>query len=178
MHRNGKPFGTCWKIIRGGGCVVGVVDEEGQLSGTNIAYIYPDFKTALVGNFRDGVLEFGQVSSVKKVTTDNLGIKVPQFIEPEGRLYRREISTYDFVTSTPTLPDPYESKMVEVRKSRVPGANEGLFAKKSIPPSVVLAFYHGQKVKPKTADAETWDENAYKIFDPAVKVGNHKIECY
>ena len=32
--------------------------------------------------------------------------------------------------------------------------------------------------KKKTADAETWDENAYKIFDPAVKVGNHKIECY
>merc|ERR1711892_620657 len=28
MYRNGKPFGTCWKIIRGGGCVVGRVDEE------------------------------------------------------------------------------------------------------------------------------------------------------
>ena len=33
-------------------------------------------------------------------------------------------------------------------------------------------------LKKKTADAETWEENAYKIFDPAIKVGNHKIECY
>ena len=22
-HKNGKPDGTCWKIIRGGGCIVG-----------------------------------------------------------------------------------------------------------------------------------------------------------
>ena len=28
-HRNGKIVGTCWMIIRGGGCVVG------QVSGTS-----------------------------------------------------------------------------------------------------------------------------------------------
>ena len=28
----------------------------------NIAYIYPDFNTALVGNFKDGVLVGGQVN--------------------------------------------------------------------------------------------------------------------
>ena len=27
----------------------------------NIAYIYPDFKTALLGNFKDGEMEFAQV---------------------------------------------------------------------------------------------------------------------
>ena len=48
-HKNGLPDGTCWRIIRGGGCVVGMVDEHGHLTGDDIAYIYPDFLTALVG---------------------------------------------------------------------------------------------------------------------------------
>ena len=33
MYRNGVPFGTCWRVVRGGGCVVGRVDEDGRLSG-------------------------------------------------------------------------------------------------------------------------------------------------
>jgi len=175
MYRNGKAFGTCWKIVRGGGCVVGVVDEEGELTGMNIAYIYPDFNTALVGNFKDGVLVGGQASKVIKVTTDNFCIKVPQFATPDGNLYRRELSTYDFVTDSPNLPDPYESSTVQVLTSRVPGANEGLFARKDIQPNTVLAFYHGRKVRPKTADAESWDQNGYKIFDPAVEDGTVDI---
>ena len=40
-HSSGVAVGTCWKIIRGGGSVVGQVDGEGQLTGENIAYIYP-----------------------------------------------------------------------------------------------------------------------------------------
>jgi antitoxin component YwqK of YwqJK toxin-antitoxin module len=31
--KNGKEHGVCWKIIRGGGVVVGRVDELGELSG-------------------------------------------------------------------------------------------------------------------------------------------------
>ena len=44
MYRNGVPWGTCWRIIRGGGCVVGRVDEDGKLSGNSVAYLYPDFR--------------------------------------------------------------------------------------------------------------------------------------
>ena len=40
-HSSGLALGTCWKIIRGGGAVVGQVDQEGLLTGDNIAYIYP-----------------------------------------------------------------------------------------------------------------------------------------
>ena len=45
-------------------------------------------------NYQNQGVNILQVSSVKKVTTDNLGIKVPQFVEPEGRLYR---SFYQFI---------------------------------------------------------------------------------
>ena len=39
--------------------------------------------------------------------------------------------------------DPYESTVVEVRKSLLPGANDGLFAKRDIMSGEVLAFYSG-----------------------------------
>ena len=55
------PYGICWKIIKGGGCVVGRVDETGALTGIRVAYLYPDYKTALVGTFSDGILEYAQV---------------------------------------------------------------------------------------------------------------------
>ena len=72
IYRNGKAFGNfllyvwcteltsvagvCWSLLPGGGCVVGDVNEEGELSGEAIGYIYPDLVTSLVGHFKDGVL--------------------------------------------------------------------------------------------------------------------------
>ena len=82
-HRNGIPFGTCWKLIRGGGCVVGRVDKQGDLTGCRVAYLYPDFKTALVGSFVNGVLESAQEAELK-TAIDDCGIKVPLFTEPTG----------------------------------------------------------------------------------------------
>ena len=43
-HRHGHSVGICWRIIQGGGCVVGQVDGEGHLSGHDICYLYPDFR--------------------------------------------------------------------------------------------------------------------------------------
>lgn len=169
MHRNGKPFGTCWKIIRGGGCVVGRVDEEGILSGTKIAYIYPDFKTALLGTFKDGVMVAAQEATVTSSITDYGCIQVPCFSEPAGQPFEREISTFDSVTRAPVLRDPYESSTVEVHQSRVAGAEEGIFCRHPVPHNTVLAFYNGIKLRGGEGDPNrlTWDEDSYKIFDPS-----------
>jgi len=170
MYRNGRPFGTCWEIVRGGGCVVGKVDEDGKLSGTRIAYIYPDFQTCLVGSFRDGEMVSAQSSRIMGLATENNCIKVPTFDEPDGRLFRRELSTTTFVTGSPSLADPYETVMVEVRTSGVEGAMEGLFARKAIPKNTVLAFYNGIKVDPNSSDEgsdQSWEADSYKIFDPS-----------
>ena len=128
MYRNGIPFGTCWRIIRGGGCVVGKVDEDGSLSGTDIIYLFPDFRTGFVGTFRDGVLVFARVATLAGASTEG-SILLPVMSEPEGRMYAREISTHETLTASPTLPDPYESTMIQVKKSKVMGANDGLFAR-------------------------------------------------
>ena len=46
-HRHGRSVGVSWRIIQGGGCVVGPVDTEGHLSGHHIIYLYPDFRWAM-----------------------------------------------------------------------------------------------------------------------------------
>jgi hypothetical protein len=69
------------------------------------------------------------------------------------------------------LRDPYESKIVEINNSGIDGANEGLFAKKSIEVNTTVAFYNGALVR-SDADVDDDDQdssetNNYKIFDPA-----------
>ena len=84
-----------------------------------IAYVYPDFKTALVGTFQEGQLVSAQEAELTGSLMDYGCIQVPIFSDPKGGSYTREISTFDFVTSTPMLRDPYESRMVDVRQSRL-----------------------------------------------------------
>jgi len=174
-YKNGRPFGVCWKIIRGGGAVVGRVNAKGQISGMRIAYIYPDFRTAYIGQFEDGILESAKATILKTVVDQN-GIKIPIFDEPDGPSFNREVSNFDFVTNSPQLADPYESRIVKVSKSQVEGANEGLFARCKIEPNTILAFYNGIRLNPKKArDEPNWEDNAYRIFDPTHKNGTIDI---
>ena len=52
----GKPVGPCWKFLVGGTYIYGIVDENGDFTGPNIAFIYQDQELALVGEFKDGVM--------------------------------------------------------------------------------------------------------------------------
>merc|ERR1719317_428232 len=147
MHRNGKPFGTCWKLIKGGGYIVGRVNEDGQLTGSDIAYLFPNIETAFVGQFVDGVLKEARVSKICDVILDYGCIKVPKFAEPTGPMYQRELSTSEFVTNSPLLKDPYEEKMVFVKQSLVEGAQEGLFSRQAVKANTIMAFYNGIRRK-------------------------------
>ena len=55
-YDNGKPTGTGWRQLVGGSWMYGLVDMDGQFSGENIAYIYPDLELALVGKFKNGMM--------------------------------------------------------------------------------------------------------------------------
>ena len=50
-YANGRPSGPCWSYREGGGFLFGFADQKGTLTGAEIAYIYPDLETALVGRF-------------------------------------------------------------------------------------------------------------------------------
>jgi len=166
FHANGKPTGTCWKIVDGGGCLVGKVNCDGKLSGSDIAYIYPDFCTTLLGDFDDGLMISAQQCRVVGMAWESGCIIVPVFSDKKGVFFKREVSTNSFVTKCPVLRDPYETNIIKVRASKVPGASEGIFARSDVPKNTVLAFYNGVKLPSDYEEEDSWEANAYKIFDP------------
>jgi len=175
--QNGVPVGVCWKIIRGGGCVVGRVDQHGELTGCRIAYIYPDFTTSLVGTFSKGTMQSAQQAQIESIIEHESGIKIPIFSRPTGHVHTRQIGNFDIICkgdgrplasiSDPLVRDPYENKFLDVKISRISGAAEGIFAKQDIEVNTVLAFYNGSRADPEDFDPSTWETNNYRIFDPA-----------
>ena len=52
----GKPVGPYWRELLGGTYLYGVVDENGEFTGPDIAFIYQDLELALVGDFQKGLM--------------------------------------------------------------------------------------------------------------------------
>ena len=163
----GKPHGHWWTLIEGGGVII--------TSETESAYLYPDFKTALLGKFEETTLISAQATTLAQVVEENR-LLIPLFHDPQGPVYKRDVSNLEYMTNEPLLRDPFESQMVEVRKSSVPGANDGLFARIDVSAGQILAFYNGIRRAPKkTFDEPDWVVCAYKIFDPTRKKGSLDI---
>ena len=70
-------------------------------------------------------------------------------------------------SADPLAPDPYESRLVAVAPSLIPGASEGLFARAELEPGTTVAFYNGSRADPAEFSPDTWETNNYRIFDPA-----------
>ncbi|KFQ19885.1 Histone-lysine N-methyltransferase SETD7, partial [Merops nubicus] len=54
QYKDNIRHGLCWIYYLDGGSLVGEVNEEGEMTGEKIAYVYPDGKTAYYGRFIDG----------------------------------------------------------------------------------------------------------------------------
>ena len=85
----------------------------------------------------------------------------------------------------PRIPDPYESRLVEVRSSEIEGGNEGLFAKQFLEVTTfqnlkrnvlncllrwhisqvntTISFYNGIRARPEDFNPDTWETNNYKV---------------
>jgi len=143
QYRAGIPSGCCWTSVRGGGWLVGqVCPYTGRFTGEDIAFLYPDMRTALVGQFVKGTLVSGRHARVDRIEYQS-GVLVPRFKIISEKEYRFWPSTKDDIRCPPLLGDPYESKFVEVKCSKMEGGGEGLFAKVDIPAGTLVAFYNG-----------------------------------
>ena len=75
------------------------VDREGRLTGPEIAYIYPDHLTVLVGQFNEGLMVAGQAGWLVGLEEGRDGVKVPTFQRSEAaeHLHRRQIGRYNYI---------------------------------------------------------------------------------
>lgn len=139
----GVARGICWKGLFAGGFICGHVDtRDGTFSGDDIAYIYPDFKTALRGKFKDEKLVKAQICQLTGCKFVH-GIAIPTFTKPSGQVYEFEEPSRMRIAKNPTLPDPWEQSIAYVSPSLLPQGGDGLFARVFRPKGAVLSFYNG-----------------------------------
>ncbi len=108
------------------------VDKDGQFSGEDVAFIYPDFTNVLRGRFDQERVEEGRMCLLLGCRFER-GMAVPRFSTPVSEAtYSFEAASKTSIGKNPTQPDPWEAEKVEVRPSELPQGGEGLFAKRDI----------------------------------------------
>jgi len=155
--RNGKPKGICWKGLIGGGWLYGEVDELGEFSGDNIAYIYQDLNTALLGNFQKGLMVSGREVDIIGFRCVR-GMMILRFSSPKGPTFHYDPPTKTFFGDQPLVQDPLDKKYIRLAPSvEMAAAGEGAWAKTDIPAGTEVVLYGGyvmNKVENKALDRQ------------------------
>ena len=146
-YHRGVAVGPCWRRLEGGGWLHGVVDKEGQFTGEDMMYIYPDLVTCLVGKFRNGVMIAARESRVDMIVNPGeegsiLHVRAAT-PDPDGHIFSYQPSDDQKMSVDYQQQDPYERDRVECRRSAVKNAGEGVFAITDIPQDTFVCFYHG-----------------------------------
>ncbi|XP_020509036.1 histone-lysine N-methyltransferase SETD7 [Labrus bergylta] len=159
QYKENIRCGDCQVYYPDGGCVSGEVNNDGELTGDSIAYIYPDGLTALHGSFVDGELIEARCATLISNQSGR-----PRFeITSNSPVYSYDKSTSTCIATHTLLPDPYESKMVFVADSLIKGAGQGLFAKTDAETDTVMAFYNGVRITHSEVDSRDWAMNGNTI---------------
>ena len=121
------------------------MDTKGEMTGDNIAFVYPDLSTCLHGQYEDGVAVSVRPGVLTSVTMDH-AIPRPHMLTTSPVSVSHSVSTMTSVGPSPLIPDPYESRTCEVRSSRVEGGGDGLFTVRDIRKGEIVAFYNGVRL--------------------------------
>ena len=161
-HSKGRRSGILWIFDEYGGTLVGLLDKNGQLTGNDIAYVYPDKTTALIGQFEDRQLVKAQAAKLDVPLNDGeLNNKAPKFScrDDFPDIISIDVSTHEKLSSQPLLSDVYEKDRVCVKRSLIENADEGLFAKVDLQEDEVVSFYNGIRLSHDEVDSRDWSLN-------------------
>ena len=120
-------------------------------------FVYPDLSTAISGEFQNnGILISGREVSIKAATYDkNSNLLRLQVSEEFGPVFTSDIATDTELSQNPLQRDPYEMKYVEIAKSKIPKAGEGVFLKQDVSSGDIVSYFNGVKFQKK--DAFSWN---------------------
>lgn len=159
-HKSGCRSGVLVTFDEFGGSVIGVVDVNGQLTGENVAYVYPDGETALIGQFQNGQLVKAWPAKLcEKLDNKKLDLPKYSYRSDYSEGICLDVSTRDLLSLQPLVPDVYEQDRVCVRVSTIKNAGEGLFAKVGLQEDEVASFYNGIRLSHDEVDARDWSLN-------------------
>ncbi|MBN3298336.1 SETD7 methyltransferase, partial [Amia calva] len=159
QYKDNNRWGVCWIYYPDGGSVVGEVNEDGEMTGNKVAYVYTDGRTALYGKFIEGEIIEARLATLLSEENGR-----PHFeLQPGSPVFTYDKSTSSCIAVNGLLPDPYETQRVYVADSRIKGAGEGLFAKIEAEPNTVMAFYNGVRITHQEVDSRDWSLNGNTI---------------
>ncbi|KAK3265757.1 hypothetical protein CYMTET_25613 [Cymbomonas tetramitiformis] len=144
--KGGQRCGNITFHWEDGGKLEGKVNEAGDVSG-KFVYHYPDQRSVLRGDWEEGEMVCAKFSVDGEAE------------HPEAPSFAHDPATATHISREPLLADPYEARRVEVRRSLIPGANEGLFAQVDLQPLEVACFYSGCRLTHEEVDSRDWAEN-------------------
>ena len=122
-----------------------MVNENGLVTGDDLAFIYPDGITALRGKFENTYMKKAKHVEVKEYACNDRGLLIAtKFTEP---LSSNEFF-YDPCTNeswgagnNKYIQDPYELKNVKLATSSVANSGEGIFTRRDLPKFKPASFY-------------------------------------
>ena len=143
--KNGKPTGNFWLRLIGGGFIHGKFNDDGKATGDNLAFIYPDMETALLGKFDDFVMKSAHEAEILEAKCDQDGLLIiSKFENKSGPVFYYEAPTPKSFGSGPHgVLDPYERKSVKIAASSIPESGEGVYAVKDFPAESCTCYYSG-----------------------------------
>jgi len=128
------------------GILYGELDAGGRFTGPNITFIYPDFQTGLRGTFDNGrlVSAVGVRLTARRCRGGLMEIRTQPLKRDAGLpAWRRERFPGEYLRANGRRMDPFEQRAVYVAPSLIPGANEGVFAKRDFLPGDVVSYFFG-----------------------------------
>ena len=118
-----------------------------MLLGDQIAFIYPDFETALLGKFQNGTMI---AAKPVKILAERCrkGLKQLKFAKAKkgSAMFKFERPNHIRPGNQPNVVDPFEQNMVYIG----PGvAQDGIFARKDINRGELVCYYSGVIFDPR-----------------------------
>ena len=108
------------------------VDEAGEFTGDDIAYLYPDLELALLGSFSRGLLVSGREVDVAAHRRVDGGMNL-ECSPPRGPRFRYRPPDRDSFGDQPGERDPLDKKYLYLAPSRdLPLAGEGAWAARDV----------------------------------------------
>ena len=143
-HTNSNSLSDEWDFSGGS-----TLEESNEDKKYQLAYVYQDMRTAIVGKFSRGKLLEGEARRVIGYRCEE-GILTLKFSKPKNNRKRLEYeeSTATFITSNPKLMDPYERSNIYIKDTTISGMRyaDGLFAKRVLPHFTLVAVYAGTRL--------------------------------
>ena len=143
LFKNGQAFGHFWIEMQGGGHLHGQVNSDGLISGKDIAYIYPDGQTALLGVFENRVMKKAYYVNIEEYACNNYGLLYVGKFSPKQS---EDIFYFDPPTNVSfggggLMPDPYETKNLQLGKSSIPNSGDGVMARRDLPSGIMVSHF-------------------------------------